>query len=306
MWLKTDDRFPEHRKIRRLSDGAYRLHHTAMCACAKDETDGYITKADLADMQHSERLAKYIPALVDAGLWEEVDEGWLIHDFLDYNPSHAQQDEKRAADRKRQEARRQRLIDAKSGVDQTPTLPGSEGDTPEITPRSQGKKSTTFPDRSPDRTSDPDGDASQDDVSRRDSRVSHSGVTRESRDPVPSRPVPSRPTDPNGSVVGATKRGTRLAVDFVPSLDSRKRILAEFPTLDLAREHERFVDYWRAEPGQRGVKVDWDATWRNWMRREGEKRPPRPTRQDETDDMFARAAARLGATDQLTIEGPIL
>lgn len=45
MWLKTDDRFPEHRKIRRLSDGAYRLHHTAMCACAKDETDDMFARA---------------------------------------------------------------------------------------------------------------------------------------------------------------------------------------------------------------------------------------------------------------------
>lgn len=295
MWLKTDDRFPEHRKIRRLSDGAYRLHHTAMCACAKDETDGYITRADLADMQHIQRLSKYIPALVEAGLWEEVDEGWLIHDFLDYNPSHAQQDEKRAADRKRQEARRQRLIESRS-----------QHDTPEITSGSHAKENLSEPLSFDNHPADSDDDPSQDDVSRRESRVSHAGVTRESRDPVPSRPVPSRPTDPNGSVVGATKRGTRLAVDFVPSLDSRKRILAEFPTLDLAREHERFVDYWRAQPGQRGVKVDWDATWRNWMRREGEKRPPRPTRQDETDDMFARAAARLGATDQLTIEGPIL
>jgi phage terminase Nu1 subunit (DNA packaging protein) len=28
-----------------------------------------------------------------------------------------------------------------------------------------------------------------------------------------------------------------------------------------------FVDYWIAQPGQKGVKTDWDATWRNWMRR---------------------------------------
>jgi hypothetical protein len=37
-------------------------------------------------------------------------------------------------------------------------------------------------------------------------------------------------------------------------------------------DHEAFCDYWRAQPGQRGVKVDWPATWRNWMRREQERR----------------------------------
>ena len=34
-----------------------------------------------------------------------------------------------------------------------------------------------------------------------------------------------------------------------------------------ARETEAFIDYWRAQPGQKGVKTDWPATWRNWMRR---------------------------------------
>jgi hypothetical protein len=33
---------------------------------------------------------------------------------------------------------------------------------------------------------------------------------------------------------------------------------------------ERFEDYWRAQPGQRGVKADWFATWRNWCRREAD------------------------------------
>jgi hypothetical protein len=27
-----------------------------------------------------------------------------------------------------------------------------------------------------------------------------------------------------------------------------------------------FRDYWIAVAGQRGVKLDWDATWRNWVR----------------------------------------
>ena len=102
-WLKTDDRFPEHRKIRRLSDAAYRLHHTALCACAKDETDGMVTEADIAEMEHGPRLRKHVPALIDNGLWEPVPGGWLIHDFLDYNPSHSKQVAKREANRRRQE-----------------------------------------------------------------------------------------------------------------------------------------------------------------------------------------------------------
>lgn len=101
-WLKTDDKFPEHKKVRRLTDSAYRLHHTAMCACAKDETDGLVTEEDITDMEHGERLRKHVASLVARGLWEVVPGGWLIHDFLDYNPSHEQLNAKRANDRERQ------------------------------------------------------------------------------------------------------------------------------------------------------------------------------------------------------------
>lgn len=39
---------------------------------------------------------------------------------------------------------------------------------------------------------------------------------------------------------------------------SRERVLLE---------EEKFIDYWLAKPGQSGVKLDWNATWRNWVRR---------------------------------------
>jgi len=29
---------------------------------------------------------------------------------------------------------------------------------------------------------------------------------------------------------------------------------------------EEFTDYWVSVPGQKGVKLDWSATWRNWIR----------------------------------------
>jgi len=38
----------------------------------------------------------------------------------------------------------------------------------------------------------------------------------------------------------------------------------------------RFVDYWRAQPGAKGRKTDWQATWRNWCRKDAEDRATRP------------------------------
>jgi hypothetical protein len=40
----------------------------------------------------------------------------------------------------------------------------------------------------------------------------------------------------------------------------------ERPDLDVRQVAEQFKDYWVAQAGQKGVKLDWDATWRNWVR----------------------------------------
>jgi hypothetical protein len=44
----------------------------------------------------------------------------------------------------------------------------------------------------------------------------------------------------------------------------------ESPALSIEREVEKFRDYWLAQPGQKGVKADWERTWRNWIRRNAE------------------------------------
>ena len=36
--------------------------------------------------------------------------------------------------------------------------------------------------------------------------------------------------------------------------------------IDAREEADAFCDYWPAQPGKAGVKLDWLATWRNWCR----------------------------------------
>lgn len=74
-------------------------------------------------------------------------------------------------------------------------------------------------------------------------------------------------------------------------------------------DHEMFVDHWRAQSGQRAVKADWVATWRNWMRRVQENKSrfqqPSGARKSTTDERVAaalEAGARLQAVaDQKAI-----
>jgi hypothetical protein len=77
---------------------------------------------------------------------------------------------------------------------------------------------------------------------------------------------------------GTEKRGTRVNPDWYPEQPTIDIIQAEYPNLDLKSEHQDFVDYWRAKPGKIALKLDWDATWRRWMRKQGKEQAEKATR----------------------------
>jgi hypothetical protein len=68
-------------------------------------------------------------------------------------------------------------------------------------------------------------------------------------------------------------RGTRLPADFVPDIGFA--ISEGMPEAQARSAAASFVDFWRAKPGAGGVKLDWPATWRVWVRKSLE-RAPRP------------------------------
>lgn len=72
-------------------------------------------------------------------------------------------------------------------------------------------------------------------------------------------------------------KATRIPDDFQPD-DSMRAWYRENigSSINGVVEHEKFCDYWRAVPGIRGQKVDWPATWRNWMRTASERAGGRP------------------------------
>jgi len=92
--------------------------------------------------------------------------------------------------------------------------------------------------------------------------VSHEGV--DGKRIAPTRPDP---TTTSNEVVGvAAKRGTRLPSDWVPSVELRAWAVAKRPDLNVSEQFDAFRDYWNSIPGSKGVKLDWDATWRSWIR----------------------------------------
>jgi hypothetical protein len=57
-----------------------------------------------------------------------------------------------------------------------------------------------------------------------------------------------------------------LPDDFVVDDGMRAWARTECPHVNPDDEFKRFADYWRAKPGKDACKLDWLATWRNWMR----------------------------------------
>jgi hypothetical protein len=43
---------------------------------------------------------------------------------------------------------------------------------------------------------------------------------------------------------------------------------------EIRRQADRFRDFWVAKAGKDAAKMNWEATWRNWIRRALDDRPP--------------------------------
>lgn len=66
----------------------------------------------------------------------------------------------------------------------------------------------------------------------------------------------------------ATATASRLPADWAASAEDIEFCKTERPELVPAQTEQRFRDYWIAQPGVKGRKADWPATWRNWVRNE--------------------------------------
>jgi hypothetical protein len=77
------------------------------------------------------------------------------------------------------------------------------------------------------------------------------------------------------SSAGPRKRGTRIPDDFAVTPEMVAWARERVPHVDGRLETEKFVNHWRAKPGREATKLDWVATWRNWMLNAASRSPAR-------------------------------
>lgn len=115
-------------------------------------------------------------------------------------------------------------------------------------------------------------------------------------DQCPS-PSPSLKTKPRSKAESAT--ATRLPADWMPSHDDARFCESERPDLSIDGTASRFRDYWIAQPGVKGRKLDWAATWRNWVRNEKHQqgRASRPGKPESRHSGFEKLDYSEGITE---------
>lgn len=97
----------------------------------------------------------------------------------------------------------------------------------------------------------------------------------------------------NNHIKKEQQRGTRLPTGF--AFPDEWKVFCQQERQDLVPQKvfAEFVDYWIAQPGQKGVKLDWEATWRNWVRR-----------QSVPKQSFAQQAADIARVTVPAAKGP--
>ena len=127
-WVKIDDQFADHPKIKQVGAIGLAIQVAALCYCAKYLTDGFLSfsvadsliRSVLSPITESDGMIITIEVssnmwgqnaeeynwkklMVEAGLWEISDgkDGFILHDYLEYNPSRDSVLRKREEDKKR-------------------------------------------------------------------------------------------------------------------------------------------------------------------------------------------------------------
>lgn len=99
-YLNLDDGFTEHRKVDALSHGAFRLHTSGLCYCARELTDGFVLEGRVSRLMPGYRPT-FLTELTDAAMWLPSPGGFSIHDYLDWNKPREWWETKREKDAKR-------------------------------------------------------------------------------------------------------------------------------------------------------------------------------------------------------------
>jgi len=249
-WAKFDDKRALNKKLRAAGLEARGLDDAAICHAAGDESDGFISDVDvqLIGAAHGcSRTLKLAAKLVAVGRWTRDEErvGYWIHDYLEFNPSHADLVERREIERSRKERGRNGQGRSDNG-----RVTGSDGVVrADVTSRPRGQPVGRGPDvtsrpagspsgRGPDVTSRPAGPGSK--VDFLEPSPSFTGLNPSARGDADN----GDSCENNGTTPKAAGQQLARLVDTCTARDRGRVGIEAIEVLMWAREHasEQLID----------------------------------------------------------------
>jgi hypothetical protein len=246
-YVKVDDHFPEHPKVLDIGPLAEALWLRGLCYASRNRTDGAIPRGFVVRMHDMDGLDA-ATMLSSAGLWEQTDTGWRIHDYPDWQRSKAEIEDISA---------KRSLAGSKGGKQKASNLLERSSDL------LQQRSSKTYPDTDTDTDTDTEKTATTIVV----------GDDDEPNDP------PKKPKAPPKPVARSIPDGWAVSDDLLRFGESLGLTEGQ-----IRSEADAFVDHFT---GTGGRKVDWSATFRNWLRNTSkfQSRAPTPLRASNGKDI---------------------
>jgi hypothetical protein len=87
VWVRLEDGLYTHPKLVEVSPAGRWLFIASICYSNQNATDGRLTQAAAESIGMIKQPGRAIAELVRTGLWERADDCYLIHDYLNYQPS---------------------------------------------------------------------------------------------------------------------------------------------------------------------------------------------------------------------------
>lgn len=251
---------------------------------------------------HGKQLASL---LLQVGLWEDVEGGSHFHDFDDIYHPEGLSEKRSAAGRSggvaSGRARRGESDESAKQVASSKTPANGADCQAESDPIEPGNSDES--DRHPEQSDMADRSTTEattkQSASSAEANAKQNGLKPRTRARASTTHYPEdvlRTSSLDAHSASATKRASRLPSTFEITPDMRAWARGRVPNVDIDHETEKFDNYWRSKSGRDATKLDWPATWRNWMLNAAERLPavgragvPRhaPNIPDDFSDWFA-------------------
>ena len=98
-WARIDDKFLDNPKVRKAGKDATYLYVSGLVYSSNQLTEGYISDEALGLVAYKGFIKNertHAATLVECELWDRIEGGYQIHDYLEYNPTKEQIEEARA------------------------------------------------------------------------------------------------------------------------------------------------------------------------------------------------------------------